>query len=201
MFVQSRGRGYWGGGTSTPIRNLPQRYPVSGRYGQLYRYTELFAFHFYGHFSNQFPDKQPKAINIAMIGVMLMQNGYVIFKNMDNSGHFLYRQHDKKMDYVEDVNNFAKHEELIVLINVGSLLFDRKGWLTFFNFEFTLEWEFSSDNHLFNRCEQHSGSACDYGCIDKEGYERGSEGCNGFQIQVMCIGVILLWCDDHWYTV
>ena len=27
---------------------------------------------------------------------------------------------------VEDVNNFAKHEELTVLINVGSLLFDPK---------------------------------------------------------------------------
>ena len=34
-------------------------------------------------------------------------------------------------DYVEDVNNFSKHEELTVLMNGRSLIFDRKGRLTF----------------------------------------------------------------------
>ena len=35
------------------------------------------------------------------------------------------------LDYVEDVNNCAKHEELKVLTNGASLIFDWKGRLTF----------------------------------------------------------------------
>ena len=35
------------------------------------------------------------------------------------------------LDYVEYVKNFAKGEKLTVLTNGGSLLFDRKGHLTF----------------------------------------------------------------------
>ena len=35
------------------------------------------------------------------------------------------------LDYVEDVKNFSKHEELTVLMNGDSLIFDRKECLTF----------------------------------------------------------------------
>ena len=35
------------------------------------------------------------------------------------------------MDCVEDVKNCAKYKELTVFMNVGSLLFDYKGCLTF----------------------------------------------------------------------
>ena len=40
MFIQERGRGDQGGRISTPGGNLPQGYPVPGRYGRLYRYTK-----------------------------------------------------------------------------------------------------------------------------------------------------------------
>ena len=48
--------------------------------GKLYIHAECYECHRYGHFSYQFPNKQPKAINLAMIGVMLMKNGEVIKK-------------------------------------------------------------------------------------------------------------------------
>ena len=35
------------------------------------------------------------------------------------------------LDYIEVMKNWAKHKELTVLTNVVSLLFDRKGRLTF----------------------------------------------------------------------
>ena len=35
------------------------------------------------------------------------------------------------MDYIEDVNNCAKHKELTVLTNGVSIIFDRKWHLTF----------------------------------------------------------------------
>ena len=38
-------------------------------------------------------------------------------------GHLLYRQRDKNLDYVEDMNNCAKHKELAVLKNGVSLIF------------------------------------------------------------------------------
>ena len=45
---------------------------------------------------------------------------------MDNFEHFIYRQRDKKLDCVEDVNNCDKDKEITVLTNVGLILFDRK---------------------------------------------------------------------------
>ena len=50
---------------------------------------------------------------------------------MDFFGHLLYRQRGKNLDYVGDVNNCVKEEELTVLTNGGSLLYDRKGRLIF----------------------------------------------------------------------
>ena len=50
---------------------------------------------------------------------------------MDTFLHLLYRQCRKKLYYVEDVKNCAKHKELTVLENGGSLLFDRKVRLNF----------------------------------------------------------------------
>ena len=78
IFTKSRGKGNRGGRRRTPGRNLPKVDPVLGRDGQLHRYTECFVCHHYGHFSNQCSNKQPKSINLTIIGVMMMQNGYVI---------------------------------------------------------------------------------------------------------------------------
>ena len=50
---------------------------------------------------------------------------------MDNFGNLFYRQSDKKLDYAEDVKNCPKREELNILTNRGSLLFDWKWHLTF----------------------------------------------------------------------
>ena len=50
---------------------------------------------------------------------------------MDTFLRSLYRQRDKKLYYVEDVNNFSKHKELTVLKNGGSPIFDWKWRLTF----------------------------------------------------------------------
>ena len=80
MFTQTGGRRNWGGHRSTPGRNLPQINPVPGRDGQLYRYNKCFACHRYGIFADKFPDKKTKAINIAMIGVIMMKNGCTIKK-------------------------------------------------------------------------------------------------------------------------
>ena len=50
---------------------------------------------------------------------------------MDTFGHVFYIQRDKKLYYVEDVNNYIKEKEIKVLTNRGSPLFYRKGRLTF----------------------------------------------------------------------
>ena len=53
---------------------------LSGKDGQLYRHTEFYSCHRYVKLADQYPDKKPKAINIAMIGFIMMQNGDVIQK-------------------------------------------------------------------------------------------------------------------------
>ena len=72
MFTQTRGRGNRCKFNSTPGRNSYQGDPVTVKDVQLYRHTYCSACHIYGHFSNQFPDKKPKAINLAVIGFVLM---------------------------------------------------------------------------------------------------------------------------------
>ena len=52
--------------------NSSQGDPVTGKYAQLYSHTECYACHRYGIFPDQFPDKQPKSVNLAIIGVILM---------------------------------------------------------------------------------------------------------------------------------
>ena len=47
---------------------------------QLYRYIDCYECQCYEHFSDQCPDKQQLEINLAIIGVMLMQNCDVINK-------------------------------------------------------------------------------------------------------------------------
>ena len=78
MFIQTIVRGDQGKHNSTPGINSSQEYPVLGRDRQLYSQIECYACPRYGNFSNQCPDKQQKAINLVIIGVMLIQNGYVI---------------------------------------------------------------------------------------------------------------------------
>ena len=80
---------------------------------------------------NQCPDKHPKEIIIAMIGVMLIQNYDVINKTWTLLDTFSTDSVTKKFYSVEDVKNCAKHEELKVLTNGVSLLFDQKLRLTF----------------------------------------------------------------------
>ena len=50
---------------------------------------------------------------------------------MDTFLHLLYRQCGKKLYYVEDVKNCAKHKELTVFTIGGSLIFNWKGRLAF----------------------------------------------------------------------
>ena len=80
MFAQTIRRRDQGEPRSAPGINLYQGDPVPAKYGQLYSHTEYYACHRYGHFSNQCPDKQPKAVIIVMIRVILMKNGDVIKK-------------------------------------------------------------------------------------------------------------------------
>ena len=63
------------------------------------------------------PDKQPKAVNLAMIGVMLMKNGDVIRKMWILLDTCSTDNVEKNLDYVADVINCAKHEELTILTN------------------------------------------------------------------------------------
>ena len=53
---------------------------MPGKYGQLYSHTECYACNRYGKFAYKIPDLKPKAMNIAIIGVIMMQNGDVIKK-------------------------------------------------------------------------------------------------------------------------
>ena len=63
----------------------------------------------------------------------------------------------KQLDCVEDVNNFTKEEDITVLTNEGSLLFDRKGRFNFFTFECACKQELSSNNTLSKICENIAG--------------------------------------------
>ena len=76
-------------------------------------------------------DKQPKSTNLVIIGVMLMQNGDMMKKTRILLDTFSTDSVTNKLYYVEDVNNFAKHEELTVLANGISPLFYQKGLSTF----------------------------------------------------------------------
>ena len=88
---------------------------MPGKYGQSYRHTECYACHHYDFFPNQCPDKQSKLINLEMIGVILMQNGNVIKKTWILLDTCSTDSAPNNLDYVEDVKNCDKHEELIVL--------------------------------------------------------------------------------------
>ena len=57
MFTKTRGEC-----NSTSGRKFYQVDPVPGKYGQLYRHTEFYACHSYGHFSDQCPDKKRKQL-------------------------------------------------------------------------------------------------------------------------------------------
>ena len=61
-----------------------------------------------------------------MIGVMLIKNGYVIIYKKITLDTFTTYSVINKLNYVEYANNCAKHKELVVLKNGGSLLFDPK---------------------------------------------------------------------------
>ena len=105
---------------------------MPGKYGQLYSHTECYACNRYGKFAYKIPDLKPKAMNIAIIGVIMMQNGDVIKKIWIILDTFSTDTMTNNLGYVEDVMNCKKYEELTVLMNGGSLLFDRKGRLTFY---------------------------------------------------------------------
>ena len=160
MFTQTRGRGDRGEIRSTPGRNSSQRYPVPVKYRQLYKHTKCYACHHCRKFSDKCSDKQPKATNLVIIGVMMMQNNNGIKKTWILLDTYSTDSAKNNFDYVENVKNCAKQEELTVFMNGGSLLFNRKGRLTFFTFECEYEKLFSSRNTLFKICEQYSRSVC-----------------------------------------
>ena len=68
-----------------------------------------------------------KSINLAMIGVMLMQNGDVIIKTWILLDTCSTDSMTKNLDYVGYIENCTKDKEIKVLINGGLILFDRKG--------------------------------------------------------------------------
>ena len=61
-----------------------------------------------------------------------MKNGDVIKKIWVLLDNFSTYSVTNNLDYVEYMNNFAKEEYLAELTNVGSLIFDSKGFLTFY---------------------------------------------------------------------
>ena len=89
---------------------------------------------------------------------------------------------DKKLDYIEDVKNCAKEEELAVLKNVGSLLFEYI-WSLIFTFNCAHEQKFSSSITLFKICEQYLKSRHDFVYIDRKGYERDSDFWNSYELK------------------
>ena len=97
-----------------------------------YKGILCYEFQRYGKFSNQFPYKQPKAINISTIGVMLIQNGNVINSTQIILVTCYTYSMTNNLDYVEDMKICAKHKELTVLTNGVSLLFDWKWRLKFY---------------------------------------------------------------------
>ena len=108
MFMQTRVD--QGEGKYTSGWNSSQGDSVPGKYVQLYRHTYFYECHRYGHFSDQFPEKQPKSINIAIIGVILMQNGEVIKKTWILLHTCSIDSVANNLNYVEDVNNYARHK-------------------------------------------------------------------------------------------
>ena len=66
-----------------------------------------------------------------VIRFMMMQNGDVIKKTWIILDDLYKDRVTNNLGYVEDVNNCAKHEEIIVLMNGGSLMFYQKGRLIF----------------------------------------------------------------------
>ena len=66
------------------------------------------------------PILKSKAINLAMIRVMLMQNGDVNIKTWVLLNTCSIDSVTNNLDYVEDVKNFSKDEELTVLKMEGS---------------------------------------------------------------------------------
>ena len=92
----------------TSGNNLSQVDTVPGKDGNLYSNTECYTCRSYGHFFDQYPDKETKAIHIAMIGVILMQNGNAINKTWILLDTCSTDSVTNNLDYVEDVKNFAK---------------------------------------------------------------------------------------------
>ena len=73
------------------------------------------------------PRLKPKAIDISIIGFMVMQNGNVIKKTWILLDTCYTDSVTKHLDHVEDVNNGDKDKEITVLIHGGLLIVDRKG--------------------------------------------------------------------------
>ena len=96
---------------------------MPGKYEQLHRDTECNACHRDVNLADQCPDKKPKAMNIAIIGVKLMQNGDVIKKTCLLLDTCSTDSATKNLDYVEDVKNCVKREELTVMMNEVSLIY------------------------------------------------------------------------------
>ena len=76
---------------------------MPGKDGQLYRHTESYACHRYGNFSDQCRDKKPKAINLAVVGVMLMKTGNMIKKTWIILDTCYTESVTNNLDYVEYV--------------------------------------------------------------------------------------------------
>ena len=82
-----------------------------------------------------------------MIGFTLKQNSNVIDKTWIILDTCSTHRMTKHLDYVEEVKNYAKHEELALFTNGGSLLFDQKWHML--TFACTCEQEFSRNNTIF----------------------------------------------------
>ena len=80
MFTQKIGRGGRGEHSLTPGSNSLQLDLVPDKYELIFWHNTCYTCHHRGNFYDQLPDKQPKAIDISMIGVMLIQNGDMINK-------------------------------------------------------------------------------------------------------------------------
>ena len=68
---------------STSGRNLSQGYPVPVKDVKLYKHTECYVWHRYGHFADQFPDKNPTQLILRWLELFwckmatwLIKHGY-----------------------------------------------------------------------------------------------------------------------------